>query len=578
MVKAPFSFGGSKDRSARYVPGEHQETVENGASYGLSDTRLIGAMRLLLAVSALIFIWIDPLEPDRFVKLTYAALVLYVLYSFALYALARTQTQAMRTIRAWTHWLDVGWYSLLISLSSGTSSVFFFGFYFAMMVAAFRWGFWPGIRVTVASAVAFTAIARFTSPSPIELNRLLLRPTFLLVLGYMVARRGRFEIDLKRRLSLLKEIITISNPRFGIDRTIGMAMERLRVFYDADQCLVVLLSETGERCTLRRASRSDPEASAHPEMIGEELALRMLAPGPHEAIIFSSPAFVRRSLYRNAWAFDTASRKRVDLSPELVKNLTGLLDTGSFVTVPLFYRRELVGRLYLTARRRRAFREPDAFFVLHVIEQIAPVIDNIRLVDQLASDAAEQERQTIARDLHDSVLQPYIGLQMGLAAVCSKLRAGGRVSDDIDTLMEMTGIGISYLRSRLSELRGKTEHESSLPAAVKRFAARFSTFTGIPVEVLCNGDIRINDRLAAEAFQMVTEGLSNIRRHTSSPRAEVRLACRDGRLELRITNEEACTLEPFTPRSITERAKALGGVAQVRCEAGNTTVMVEIPL
>ena len=139
MVKAPFSFGGSKDRSARYVPGEHQETVENGASYGLSDTRLIGAMRLLLAVSALIFIWIDPLEPDRFVKLTYAALVLYVLYSLALYVLARTQTQAMRTIRAWTHWLDVGWYSLLISLSSGTSSVFFFGFYFAIMVAAFRW-------------------------------------------------------------------------------------------------------------------------------------------------------------------------------------------------------------------------------------------------------------------------------------------------------------------------------------------------------------------------------------------------------------------------------------------------------
>ena len=351
-------------------------------------------------------------------------------------------------------------------------------------------------------------------------------------------------------------------------------MERLRLFYDADHCLVVLFSEKSERYTLRRASRADPEASVQAEVIDKELALRMLVPEPHEAIVFSSPAFFGLG---NSWAFDTASRERVEFSAKMV-GLPSLLDTESFVTVPLFYRHEPVGRLYLTARRWRAFREPDAFFVLHVIEQIAPVIDNIRLVDQLASDAAEQERQTIARDLHDSVLQPYIGLQMGLAAVCSKLHAGGRVSDDIDTLMEMTGIGISYLRSRLSGLRGKTEHESSLPAAVKRFAARFSTFTGIPVEVLCNGDIRINDRLAAEAFQMVTEGLSNIRRHTSSPRAEVRLACRDGRLELRITNEEAGILEPFTPRSITERAKALGGVAQVRCEAGNTTVMVEIPL
>ncbi len=412
-VKALLKLWGGTDKPAQ--SDEDHGTTESGASYGASDTALVAAMRLLLAVSALVFIYIDPLEPDRFVTTTYTALALYVLYSVTVYILALSQAKAMRTLRAWTHWLDVGWYSLLISLSSGTNSVFFFGFYFAIMVAGFRWGFWSGIRVTVASALAFTVIAGFTTPSPIELNRFLLRPTFLLVVGYMVARRGRFEIDLKRRLSLLKEIMTVSNPRFGIDRTIGMAMERLRAFYDADQCLVVLFSETRALHTLRRACRSDPESSVHAEVIDEGLALRMLAPKPHKAIVFSSPSFFWR---RNTWAFDTASQKRVEPSPELVENLTGLLDTESFVTVPLLYRGEPVGRLYLTERRPRAFREPDAFFILHVIEQIAPVIDNIRLVDQLASDAAEQERQTIARDLHDSVLQPYIGLQMGLAGVC----------------------------------------------------------------------------------------------------------------------------------------------------------------
>ena len=314
-VKALLKPWGGNDKPAQ--PDESHGTIESGASYGASDTGLIAAMRLLLAVSALVFIYIDPLEPDRFVTTTYTTLGLYVLYSLAVYILALSQAKAMRTLRAWTHWLDLGWYSLLISLSSGTNSVFFFGFYFAIMVAGFRWGFWSGIRVTVASALAFAVIAGLTTPAPIELNRFLLRPTFLLVIGYMVARRGRFEIDLKRRLSLLKEIMTVSNPRFGTGRTIGMAMERLRLFYDADHCLVVLFSEKSERYTLRRASRADPEASVQAEVIDKELALRMLVPEPHEAIVFSSPAFFGLG---NSWAFDTASRERVEFS---AKETTG---------------------------------------------------------------------------------------------------------------------------------------------------------------------------------------------------------------------------------------------------------------
>ena len=164
-VKALLKLWGGNDKPAR--SDEHHGTMESGASYGASDTGLIAAMRLLLAVSALIFIYIDPLEPDRFVTTTYTTLGLYVLYSLAVYILALSQAKAMRTLRAWTHWLDLGWYSLLISLSSGTNSVFFFGFYFAIMVAGFRWGFWSGIRVTVASALAFAVIAGLTTPAPI---------------------------------------------------------------------------------------------------------------------------------------------------------------------------------------------------------------------------------------------------------------------------------------------------------------------------------------------------------------------------------------------------------------------------
>ena len=87
-------------------------------------------------------------------------------------------------------------------------------------------------------------------------------------------------------------------------------------------------------------------------------------------------------------------------------------------------------------------------------------------------------------------------------------------------------------------------------------------------------------QLAAEAFQMVVEGLSNIRRHTQAAQAKIEVSLRHDCLHLRIENDRAD--EPwatFAPRSIAERAAALGGEASVRTDDhGATVVTVEVPL
>ena len=243
---------------------------------------------------------------------------------------------------------------------------------------------------------------------------------------------------------------------------------------------------------------------------------------------------------------------------------------------------ETVGRLYLTASRRRAFDTTDVYFLLQLLEHAMPIIANIRLVDQLASTAAEAERQHLARDLHDSVIQPYVGIQMGLAAVCDKLAADSvDVWGDLKQLRELADIGAADLYRYTRGLSNRGARVDSLLPAVQRFAEQFGKTTGLAVHVEAETPIGVNDRLAAEMFHIIAEGLSNVRRHTRSTQATSGLACRNGHLILQIANDvtAASAPAPFVPRSITERVTALGGYTHVElCTDNRTVVAVDIPL
>ena len=153
------------------------------------DSRMIGLMRLILACSALFIIYIDPSEPDRLIPITYAALIVYVVYSLILDLVSVPQQGELLSFRSWTTWMDVAWYVALIALSSGTNSIFFFFFFFAILVSSFSWGFAAGVRITLVSTALFIFVGYATAPAEphFQLNRFLLRPVYLLVLGYMIA-------------------------------------------------------------------------------------------------------------------------------------------------------------------------------------------------------------------------------------------------------------------------------------------------------------------------------------------------------------------------------------------------------
>ena len=144
---------------------------------GAIDERMIAAMRLMLALLALLSTYIDPGETTHYVAATYTVLAFYLVYSITLLTLAvRRRSTIPATV---AYWADVGWDILLIGSSKGTNSIFFFFLFFSILVASFQSGFTAGMRVTLVATVLFTGIGFAMAPDEpeFELNSFLLRPT-----------------------------------------------------------------------------------------------------------------------------------------------------------------------------------------------------------------------------------------------------------------------------------------------------------------------------------------------------------------------------------------------------------------
>ena len=232
-------------------------------------------------------------------------------------------------------------------------------------------------------------------------------------------------------------------------------------------------------------------------------------------------------------------------------------------------------------RGRSGFTRADAQFLSQISAQVFPVIENIELLDRIASEAASEERKKIAHDLHDTVIQPYIGLQIGLHALRKKAFADNPLCDDLDRLKDMASQVVADLRHFAGRFNSRSaQGESAFLDSLHRQAEQVRKFYGIEITVSIDGPFAISDRLAAEVHHVVSEGLSNIRKHTSARHGAIKLRCVEGWLNIHIENDgDDVPAEAFTPRSISLRAAALGGRAKVlQTQGGRTAVHIEIPV
>ena len=538
----------------------------------LADNRMVNSMRLVLAISALLAFVTDPRSfPDNggWVWLLFAAYVAHSLYLYVLALLKRPVAQCK-----WIHWLDVAWYTAFVALMGDSRSLLFLFFFFAILTSSFRWGFEEGARVTVAATALFIATA-FLVDAQADWPRLLLRSSFLLALGYISAHWGESKVALNRQLALLRDVSQLSNPRFGVDHTMTRVLDKTRTFFNAKSCVLILRDKETGACQVRSIRAGQSKQSVYAESINAKTAEPLLALPPQQLVTYSHPRWLM-----SHWPL--RSRMAHDPATSMGEHLTDLLEGKSFISAPVSLRRS-TGRIYVVTEKNGS-NKADVHFLSHIVAQSFPVIENIELVDRMASEAASQERQKIALDIHDRAVQPYIGLNLGLSAVRNKAERDNPLLDDIDKLSVMARQAIEDLRHYAGTFRrNKGQRNTQEPiytAALQQQTDQVKALYGVDIAVEAATNLQINDRMTAEVLQIVREGLSNICRHTLAQFGTLKLQRSAGWLHIQIENAGANAPVPaFSPRSITERVASLGGLVHVQSDAdGYTSVQIQIPV
>jgi signal transduction histidine kinase len=261
----------------------------------------------------------------------------------------------------------------------------------------------------------------------------------------------------------------------------------------------------------------------------------------------------------------------------------------SLLGVPVFSRGRVIGNLYLTDKQGGdAFDETDEEVVRMLATQAAAAIETSRLQDQLESLARLEERERIAMDLHDGVIQSVYATALHLEDAAEKLDEGPEqarpvIDGAIDTLHQV----IKDIRSYIFDLRAQVSEVDDLTGALRDLAEtlRVNTLMSVQAEITSPPDGRLGHAQAVGVFHIAQEALNNISKHSQATTVSIKFISDDKSVKLEIEDDgvgfgtaKAGTQGKQGLRNMKDRARSLGADLRIRSEEGGTAVRLELPL
>jgi signal transduction histidine kinase len=253
---------------------------------------------------------------------------------------------------------------------------------------------------------------------------------------------------------------------------------------------------------------------------------------------------------------------------------------STFLGVPLHVRDEVFGNLYLTEKRGGdGFTDADETMVLALAAAAGVAVQNARLHARLADLVLSEERDRIARDLHDNVIQGLFATGLSLQGA-ARLAEKPEVAERIESAVDELDRTIRRIRTTIFELHPARPGGRSVRREVLDVVAESGRAIGFDPEVHFDGpvDTLTDERMTEHLVAAVRELLANVARHARASAVSVSLRAGHGHVRVTVEDDGVGVGQVGAGgrgmANLRARAAALGGTFSVSPADGHGTVAV----
>jgi signal transduction histidine kinase len=256
--------------------------------------------------------------------------------------------------------------------------------------------------------------------------------------------------------------------------------------------------------------------------------------------------------------------------------------------VPLVRGEGAAGVISVGRREDRPFTGEEIDLLLSFAQHAAIAIENARLFERDRELSVVEERNRLARDLHDSVTQTLFSVVLTAEAASTLLeRDGAAARAQLDRLQELSRDALREMRSLIFELRPADLAADGLVATLRKHCEVLQRVRKIDIAVDVDGERPLPEDVEQELFRVAQEALNNALKHADAKEIRIGLIMHDNGASLTV-RDDGRGFDPRSSRiqskrlgltSMRERAEAMGARLTVESSPGaGTLVRLDVPL